>query len=152
MNLTGTYTFDGPRESVWAMLQDPTVLARILPGTKSLEQSGPDSYQGVMKVSIGPMTAAEFNVRVELKDKVPPSSFSLQIDGKGAVGFTNGTATIQLDEQPGPTTVMQYNSDVRIGGRIASVGQRLLDSVGKMMTKQALDSLNHELHERLKNK
>jgi carbon monoxide dehydrogenase subunit G len=102
-----------------------------------------------MKVSIGPVNAAEFAVNVELKDKVPPEKFAMVIDGKGGVGFTKGTATIALDEQPGPVTVMTYSSDVQVGGRIAAVGQRLLESVGKMMTKQALDALNKELKARL---
>ena len=65
------------------------------------------------------------------------------------MGFTTGTATIELQEQPGPVTVMTYTSDVQIGGRIAGVGQRLLESVGKMMTKQALDALNKELQARM---
>jgi uncharacterized protein len=149
MILTGTFTFEGPRTRVWEILQDPEVLAKALPGTKTLTRSGEDRYQGVMKVSVGPVNAAEFAIDVELKDKVPPQSFSMQIDGKGNVGFTKGTATVVLDEQPGPLTVMTYNSDVQIGGRIAVVGGRLLESVGKMMAKQALEALNAELKARL---
>ena len=149
MILTGTFTFDGPRTAVWDLLQDPAVLSKILPGTKTLSQIAPDRYEGVMKVSVGPMTAAEFNVTVELRDKVPPETFSMHIDGKGGVGFTTGDARIELQEQPGPQTIMNYTSDVQIGGRIASVGQRLLESVGKMMTKQALEALNRELRSRL---
>lgn len=149
MILSGTFTFEGPRTRVWDILQDPDVLAKALPGTKTLTKVGEDRYQGVMKVSVGPMSAAEFNISVELKDKVEPEKFSMVIDGKGSVGFTKGTATIVLDEQPGPVTVMTYTSDVQIGGKIAAVGQRLLESVGKMMTKQALDALNKELKARL---
>ena len=149
MILTGTFTFNGPRTAVWDLLQDPAVLAKALPGTKSLTKTAEDRYQGVMKVSVGPMTAAEFAVNVELTDKVAPEKFSMHIDGKGAVGFTKGTATIALREEPGPVTVMQYSSDVQIGGKIAAVGQRLLESVGKMMTRQALDALNKELQTRL---
>ena len=149
MILTGTFTFNGPRAAVWDLLQDPAVLAKALPGTKSLTKTAEDRYQGVMKVSVGPMTAAEFAVNVELTDKVAPEKFSMHIDGKGAVGFTKGTATIALREESGPVTVMQYSSDVQIGGKIAAVGQRLLESVGKMMTKQALESLNKELQARL---
>ena len=149
MILTGTFTFNGPRTAVWDLLQDPAVLAKALPGTKTLTKTAEDRYQGVMKVSVGPMTAAEFAVNVELTDKVAPEKFSMHIDGKGAVGFTKGTATIALREEPGPVTVMQYSSDVQIGGKIAAVGQRLLESVGKMMTRQALDALNKELQARL---
>jgi carbon monoxide dehydrogenase subunit G len=149
MILNGTFNFEGPRARVWEILQDPAVLAKALPGTKTLTQVGEDRYQGVMKVSVGPVNAAEFAVNVELKDKVPPEKFAMVIDGKGGVGFTKGTATILLDEQPGPVTVMTYTSDVQIGGRIAAVGQRLLESVGKMMTRQALEALNKELKARL---
>jgi carbon monoxide dehydrogenase subunit G len=149
MMLSGTFTFDGPRARVWEILQDPSVLAKALPGTKILTKVADDRYQGVMKVNVGPMSAAEFAINVELKDKVEPERFSMVIDGKGAVGFTKGTATIALDEQPGPVTVMTYTSDVQIGGKIAAVGQRLLESVGKMMTKQALEALNKELKARL---
>jgi carbon monoxide dehydrogenase subunit G len=150
MILSGTYTFEGPRARVWEILQDPAVLAKALPGTKTLTQVGEDRYQGVMKVSVGPVNAAEFAMNVELKDKVAPERFAMVIDGKGGVGFTKGTATIQLDEQPGPVTVMTYSSDVQVGGRIAAVGQRLLESVGKMMTRQALEALNSELKLRLR--
>jgi carbon monoxide dehydrogenase subunit G len=149
MILSGTFTFEGPRARVWEILQDPEVLAKALPGTKTLTKAGDDRYQGVMKVSVGPMSAAEFAINVELRDKAAPETFTMLIDGKGAVGFTKGTATIALEEQPGPVTVMTYTSDVQIGGKIAGVGQRLLESVGKMMTKQALEALNKELQQRL---
>ena len=149
MILSGTFTFEGPRTRVWDILQDPDVLAKALPGTKTLVKVAEDRYQGVMKVSVGPMSAAEFAISVELKDKVAPERFAMLIDGKGSVGFTKGSATIALEEQPGPLTVMTYTSDVQIGGKIAAVGQRLLESVGKMMTRQALDALNTELKSRL---
>jgi carbon monoxide dehydrogenase subunit G len=149
MNLSGTFTFEGPRLRVWEILLDPEVLAKALPGTKTLTRVAEDRYQGVMKVSVGPVSAAEFAVNVGLADKVAPEKFTLNIDGKGSLGFTKGVATIELREEPGPLTVMTYSSDVQVGGRIASVGQRLLESVGKMMTRQALDSLNKELQARL---
>src|SRR5437763_10267006 len=100
MILTGTFKLNGPRATVWELLQDPTVLAKALPGTRTLTKTSEDHYEGVMKVSVGPMTAAEFVVKVELKDKVEPERFSMHIDGKGGVGFTSGTATIDLHAQP----------------------------------------------------
>jgi uncharacterized protein len=149
MNLNGTFIFHGPRDRVWDLLQDPVVLAKALPGTERLALTGPDQYQGVMKVSVGPVTAARFDVAVTLKDKLPPQQMSMQIEGKGPVGFTRGTASVVLEEQPDSKTLMQYTSDVQVGGRIAAVGQRLLESVSKMMMRQALEALERELAERL---
>ena len=149
MNLNGTFTFKGPRAKVWDLLQDPAVLAKTLPGTERLERTAEDRFDGVMKVSVGPVTAAKFDMTVTLKDKQPPERISMQIDAKGGVGFTRGTATVFLQEQGENETVMQYSSDVQVGGRIAAVGQRLLESVAKMMMKQALDALERELSARL---
>jgi carbon monoxide dehydrogenase subunit G len=149
MNLSGTYTFDGPRAVVWELLQDPVVLAKALPGTERLTLTSEDRFEGVMKVSVGPVTAAKFDVVVTLNDKLPPQRFHMQIEGKGGVGFTRGTASVELAEQPENRTLMTYNSDVQVGGKIASVGQRLIESVGKMMMRQALDALARELRARL---
>ena len=149
MNLTGTFAFNGPRQKVWDLLQDPDVLAKALPGTERLTRAGPDRYEGVMKVSIGPMTAAKFDVTVTLGDKVPPERFTMQIDGKGGVGFAHGNASVELREQGENGTEMQYASEVQIGGRIASVGQRLIESVSRMMMRQALEALDRELRSRI---
>jgi carbon monoxide dehydrogenase subunit G len=148
MNLNGSFTFNGPRAKVWDLLQDPVVLAKALPGTERLVLVSEDHYEGVMKVSIGPVTAARFDVTVILKDKIPPHRMAMEINGKGPVGFTKGTAAVVLEEH-GSGTLLQYTSDVQVGGRIASVGQRLLESVSKMMTRQALEALERELAARL---
>jgi carbon monoxide dehydrogenase subunit G len=150
MNLNGTFAFRGPRSKVWDLLQDPVVLAKALPGTERLDKAGDDRYEGVMKVSVGPMTAARFDVTVSLSDQVPPQRFAMLIDGKGSVGFTRGTAQIELQEQADGGTLMQYTSNVQVGGRIASVGQRLIESVAKMMMRQALEALDRELQARLR--
>ena len=149
MILNGTFTFAGPRQKVWDLLQDPGVLAKALPGTERLTMSGPDRYEGVMKVSVGPMTAAKFDVTVALADKQPPERFTMQIDGKGSVGFARGSAAVALREQADGGTAMEYTSDVQIGGRIASVGQRLIESVSRMMMRQALEALDRELRARI---
>jgi carbon monoxide dehydrogenase subunit G len=149
MILNGTFTFTGPRQKVWDLLQDPGVLAKALPGTERLTLSGPDRYEGVMKVSVGPMTAAKFDVTVTLADKQPPERFTMQIDSKGSVGFARGSAAVTLQEQADGGTAMDYTSDVQIGGRIASVGQRLIESVSRMMMRQALEALDRELRARI---
>ena len=149
MILSGTYEFAAPRQRVWELLQDPEVLAKALPGTERLVLSAEDKFDGVMKVSIGPVTAAKFDVSVTLTEKDPPRRFVMQIDGKGGVGYTRGTATIELDEKSAAETVLRYDSNIQVGGKIAAVGQRLLEQVGKMMSKQALEALEREMNARL---
>lgn len=149
MTLSGTYSFKGPRSRVWELLQDPEVLAKALPGTERLTLTAEDRYDGVMKVSVGPVTAAKFDVSVTLTEKDPPRRFVMRIDGKGSVGFTRGSAIIELHEETEATTVLRYDANIQVGGTIAAVGQRLLDQVGRMMSKQALEALQRELHSRL---
>src|SRR4029453_15186438 len=127
---------------------DPAVLAKALPGAKTLTQTGDGQYQGVMKVSVGPVTAAEFSVNVTLVDRQAPSHFGMQIDGKGGVGHMRGSATVDLGAAPAGTR-MTYTSDVLVGGRIAAVGQRLIESVAKMMMGNALDALNGGVQARI---
>jgi uncharacterized protein len=149
MTLTGTYTFRGPRQVVWDLLQDPDVLATAMPGAQKLVRTADDRYEGVMKVGLGPVTAAEFSLVVTLGDKVEPERFTMTIDSKGSLGFTNGTARVELDEVDATTTSMRYTSDMHIGGRIAAIGQRVVEAAAKTMTAKGLEALQRALDERL---
>jgi carbon monoxide dehydrogenase subunit G len=149
MTLTGTYVFRGARTAVWDLLQDPDVLATAMPGAQRLAKTADDRYEGVMKVGLGPVTAAEFSLTVTLRDKVAPERFAMAIDSKGSLGFTNGTATIELDEVDAGTTSMRYTSELHIGGRIAAVGQRVVEAAAKAMTAKGLEALQRALDERL---
>ncbi|MBT8479473.1 MAG: carbon monoxide dehydrogenase subunit G [Gemmatimonadetes bacterium] len=147
MLIESEFTFDFPPEVVYEGLLDPDVLASALPGTDRLELVGEDRYEGEMEASVGPVTAARFSVVVELKEKVRPESFDMHVDGKGKAGFVNGIARVAFEETDGGT-VMKYRADLQVGGRVASVGQRLLESVGKMMSKQGLEAVNRSIMER----
>jgi uncharacterized protein len=148
MIVEGTYTFPGPREVVWALLLDPEVLAKTMPGATSIARVSDDRYEGKMGVGIGPITAAEFDVVITMTEKVVPESYRMQIEGRGRFGFTRGHAAVRLTAD-GPSTLMHYQADMMVGGKIAAVGQRLLDSVSRMMLKQGLEAMNAELERRL---
>jgi len=148
MLIESEFTFDAPREVVFDGLMDPEILAGALPGTDRLDLIGEDRYEGEMEASVGPVTAARFSVVVELRDKVRPERFDMHVDGKGKAGFVNGVAHVELEEADGATR-MKYRADLQVGGRVASVGQRLLDSVGKAMSKQGLEAVNRSLTERM---
>jgi hypothetical protein len=150
MIVDGEHTFNGPPQTVWDLLQDPEVLAKAMPGARKLVRTGDGTYEGVIRIGVGPVTAAEWTLNVSIRDPHPPERYVMVVESKGALGFTRGTADVDLDEVDGGTR-MRYHADLSVGGKVASVGQRLLDQVARMMTKQGLDALNKELESRLAN-
>ena len=148
MKIAGEYVFNGPREEVWELVRDPEVLATALPGTQSLTPVNENEYEGKMHVRVGPV-AGTFSGRVVASDEVPPESYTLMVEGKGAPGFAKGTGHVQLIDQGDGTTLMKYEGEMQIGGRIASVGQRLMDSASKSMIRQGLETLNKALQTRV---
>jgi carbon monoxide dehydrogenase subunit G len=149
VKIEGEYLFDGPREAVWEIVRDPEVLATALPGTQSLEQVGENEYAGKMHVRIGPVSGI-FAGKIVVSDEVPPESCTLSVEGRGAPGFASGTGHVQLVEHEGDKTLLNYEGEMQVGGRIASVGQRLIDTASKSMIGQGLESLNDALQARMK--
>jgi carbon monoxide dehydrogenase subunit G len=147
VKLEGTYTFDAPRETVWQALLDPEVLARTMPGCEKLEQIGENEYKGALKIRVGPVQG-QFEGIVNLSNINAPESYRMQVDGKGAPGFMKGVGEVRLEDQ-GEATLMHYAGEAQVGGRIASVGQRLLDSSAKALTRQSLDGLHEQIKARV---
>jgi carbon monoxide dehydrogenase subunit G len=148
MKLEGEYVFNGPREEVWQLVRDPQVLSTALPGTQSLNQVSDNEYEGTMNVRVGPVSGA-FSGRLLVSNEVPPESYTLTVEGKGAQGFATGTGHVRLIDQGDRTTLMKYEGDVQIGGKLASVGQRMVEAVSKSMARQGLDALNKALEARM---
>ena len=144
MKLEGEFAFSGPRERVWEIIRDPDILATALPGTKKLELVGENEFEGEMQVRIGPV-AGTFGGKLTVSNEVAPESLTLTVEGKGKVGFLKGSGDIVLTDQGDDSTHMNYSGKVQIGGRVASVGQRLFDTVSKSMIKQGLEKLNEAL-------
>lgn len=147
IQLEGSYTFDAPREVVWEVLNDPQALASALPGTQKLEQVGENEFRGAMTVRVGPVQG-NFQGSVTLSNIHPPESYHLQVSGKGPQGFLNGEGDIRLEEEDGKT-VMYYTGEAQVGGRIAGVGQRLIDSTARAIIRQALEALNRQVQARV---
>lgn len=148
MKIEGEFTFNGSRQEVWDLLQDPEILANSLPGTKDMQKTAEDEYQGEMVVKVGPVNGA-FTSNIKLKDKIQPQSYTMLVESKGNVGFANGTAKIELTEQEEKLTLMKYVAELQVGGRLASVGQRMLDTVGRSLTRQGLEAMNNALKARM---
>ncbi len=137
MKINGTYLVHLPQERAYALLQDPEILAKCMPGCDRLDKVAENEYEMKMKMAIASMSGL-FDGRVKLADQQPPSSFRLLVEGKGKIGFLKGDGLLKIETGDETTNVI-YEGDVQIGGTMAAVGQRLLDTTSKMMIKRFFD-------------
>jgi len=147
MKVSGAYTIPAPRERAYALLQDPAVLAKCMPGCESLDKIGEDEYAMRMKMLLGSMSGL-FEGKVKISDPHPPLTFRLMVTGAGKIGFMKGEGVLTLtpieDKTGVPQTSVQYEGDVQVGGTIAVVGQRLIDTTAKMLIKRFFETLSRE--------
>lgn len=146
IELSGTYEFGAARELVWETFLDPEVLARIMPGCERLERVGDNEYEGVMKIRVGPVQGT-FQGTVQLSELQPPQSYHMLVSGRGPAGIVRGEGNVRL-ENSGAGTVMHYVGEAQISGRIATVGQRLMESSAQAITRQSLENLDRQIQAR----
>lgn len=142
MKLAGDYHFDASVKDVWDALFDPAVLAAAMPGCERLEQID-GQFVGEMKIKVGPVSGT-FSGKVALADVEEPSRYRMVIDGRGNAGFVKATATMELAPD-GEGTKLHYAGDAQVGGKIASVGERLIDASSRAIVKQSLDNLHENV-------
>jgi carbon monoxide dehydrogenase subunit G len=130
MQLTASYDFNAPAEKVWDLLMDTNAVAGCLPGCRGLTPIGEDKYEATLAVAVAAISG-DFKGTVALESKVPPTSYTLVVDGTGRAGFVKGRALVTL-VPAGERTTVQIAAQADVGGMIARVGQRLLEGVGKM--------------------
>ena len=140
MKISGCYTVPFPREQTYALLLDPVVLARCLPGCDELERTGQDEYRMKMKMVLASLSGL-FDGTVSLAEQNPPESFKLIVEGNGKIGFMKGEGLLSLAPDSEVTSV-SYEGDVHVGGTIAGVGQRLLDTTARLMIKKFFKRLS----------
>ena len=143
MKLNGTRTIPASQQKVWNFLIDLNQLAKCMPGCESLEEIGEHEYSGVIKVGVAAVKGV-YNGKVKMEEIQPPFHYKLNLDGKGKQGFLKGSGTVDLVEQDGQT-LLTYHGDVQIGGLLASVGQRMVDGVAKMMIGQFFTAMEAEI-------
>ena len=140
MKISGSYTIPAARERAYQLLQDPAVLAKCMPGTDHLDKVADNEYEMKMKMAIASIGGL-FTGKVRIADQVPPESFRLIVEGNGKIGFLKGEGLLALIPQ-GSATEVKYEGDVQVGGTIAGVGQRLLDTTAKMIIKKFFEELS----------
>ncbi len=139
MEMTGERRIPASRQAVWEALNDPEALKLAIPGCESVTRTAPDAFEAKVGIKLGPM-AAKFSGKVKLENLNPPASYTISGEGSGgAMGFAKGGADVALEEV-GPTeTLLKYNVKAQVGGKIAQLGARLIDSTAKQMADQFFD-------------
>src|SRR6266545_8188658 len=130
MTMTGEYQLPASREEIWAKLNDPDVLKVCIPGCEQLEKLSDSEFQAVATTKIGPVKA-RFKGKVRLTDLDPPNGYRISGEGDGGVaGFAKGGASVSLSDKDGGT-LLTYDVEAQIGGKLAQLGQRLINSAAK---------------------
>ena len=132
MTMSGEAALPAPRPKVWALLNDPDTLKSCIPGCQSLERTGDNGFAAVVKTKIGPV-AATFKGKVQLSDITPDVGYTISGEGEGGVaGFAKGAAKVSLADAGGGT-LLKYDVEAHVGGKLAQLGSRLIDGVAKGM-------------------
>ncbi len=143
VSMEGKRSIAAPRQRVWDALLNAAVLSRTLPGCERLDRITENEYEGALGVQVGPVKG-RFEGRLRLSSLRPGEGCHLELSGEGPAGHLVGEGDITLSDRPseegGPGTTLAYRVSTRVGGRLAGVGQRLLESSARAVTDVALDS------------
>jgi len=130
MTMNGEYELRVPPQTVWEKLNDPAILKTCIPGCEQLDKTSDTEFQAVATVKIGPVKA-KFKGKVTLSDLDPPNGYKISGQGEGGVaGFAKGGATVKLTPKDGGT-LLSYEVEAQIGGKLAQLGQRLINGASK---------------------
>ena len=144
MKMNGEFRVPTDRETVWRALNDPEVLKDCLPGCQEIEKTSDTEMTATLVIKVGPVKAT-FAGGVTLSDLDPPNGYTLSGQGQGgAAGFASGEARVRLVADGGET-VVQYECDAKVGGKLAQIGSRLIDSTAKKLARQFFDSFAGKL-------
>ena len=147
MEMEGSRVLAITQDQAWAALNDPEVLKASIPGCEKVEATGENRYAVVVAVKVGPL-AAKFAGKIVLSEVNPPESYTLTFDGQGgAAGFGKGQAKVKLTPQ-GTGCDLNYSATAQVGGKLAQVGQRLIDGVARSMAEDFFKRFDQEMQRR----
>ena len=139
MDMSGERHIQASRQRVWDALNDPEMLRASIPGCESVTRTAEDAFEAKVSLKIGPM-AAKFGGKVKLENINAPVSYTITGEGNGgAMGFAKGGADVALEEISADETLLKYAVKAQVGGKMAQLGARLIDSTAKQMSDQFFD-------------
>lgn len=140
MEMHGEERISAPQEVVWKALNNPEILKQCIPGCQSLEMTGDDAMAATVKLKVGPVSAT-FKGSVTLLNINAPHGYTISGEGKGGIaGFARGDADVSLREEGGET-ILTYDVKAQVGGKIAQLGSRLIDSTSKKLAGSSFPAL-----------
>ena len=133
MQMTDSRRIEAAQEKVWAALNDPAILQAAIPGCESLEMSSPTEMSAKVTLKVGPVKAS-FGGKVTLSEIDAPHSYRISGEGSGGVaGFAKGGAVVRLEADGANATILHYTAEAQIGGKLAQLGSRLIDSTAQKL-------------------
>jgi carbon monoxide dehydrogenase subunit G len=133
MTMNGEATLPASRDVVWAKLNDPEVLRACIPGCEQLSKDDDTHFSAVVKVKLGPVKAT-FRGKVELADLDPPDGYRIAGEGEGGIaGFAKGGARVALSDAEDGQTLLRYDVEAQVGGKLMQLGARLINSASKKL-------------------
>ena len=133
MEMTGEFRIPAPRERVWQALNDPEILKQAIPGCQTIEKVSDTEFTAKVVAKVGPVKAT-FGGKVNLTDLDPPKAYTISGEGTGGVaGFAKGSAKVNLEEDGVEATVLRYEVQAHVGGKLAQIGSRLVDATSRKM-------------------
>lgn len=145
MEMNGERVVPVAQQAAWDALNDPEVLKACIPGCESLEGDGDGSFHAVVKAAVGPVRA-RLKGHVTLSDVMAPNSYKLAFKGEGATGFAQGESEVRLTtSDAGDETTIHYTARAKIGGKLAQVGSRLIDSAANKIAGEFFTNLTRHL-------
>ncbi len=140
MQMSDSQRIPAPKQEVWDALNNPEILRQCIPGCQSLAMSASNEMTATVVLKVGPVKAT-FGGKVTLSDLDPPSSYRISGEGSGGIaGFAKGGALVKLSEDGPDATILSYEVDAQIGGKLAQLGGRLIDSTAKKLASQFFSS------------
>jgi carbon monoxide dehydrogenase subunit G len=144
LELNGDSSFKVGRERLWALLNDPEVLKRAIPGCNAVERITDDRYRMGLKVQVASVSG-EYMGEVEIQDRVIPTHYVLLVGGEGSIGFMKGRASFDLDAREDGSTQLRYVGTAEVGGMVAGVGQRVLIGVARFLVGRFFKGIEKEI-------